>query len=171
MSSKQGNNRDRINHLCLLAVFTAVGMIFGFIESLLPLTFIAPGIKLGLANAIALILLVIGDTKGAFSVNVARIFLSALLFGSPFSLLFSLSAGLISLSVCALLRRFDKFGVIGISVAGAVVHNVVQLGVAMAVVGFNSVYYLPVLLIGGVVSGTLIGVLSGIIAEKIKKKL
>ena len=81
----------------LYGIFTALAVIFGYIESLFSLSFIAPGIKLGLANAVCLILLLNGDVKGAFFVNTARIFLSALLFSSPFALLFSFAAGTVSL--------------------------------------------------------------------------
>ena len=82
MPAEQGNSRNRIKaaRLTRYALFCAICLIVGYIESLLPLSFIAPGVKIGFSNAVALSLLLSGDTKGAFAVNVARILLSALLF-------------------------------------------------------------------------------------------
>lgn len=151
-----------------MGLMTALCIVFGFIESLVPLTAVAPGVKIGLSNAIALILITNGDIKGAFFVNISRILLSALLFGSPFSLLFSLTAGIGSLIVSALIKKSEKFSTVGISVTGAVVHNLLQLIVALFVVGRGAVYYAPILLISGVVCGTLVGIPSKIIAKRIK---
>lgn len=169
MFAEQGNNRNRVKKLCFYSVLTATAIIFGFVESLIPLSFIAPGIKLGLANSVALICLVAKDIKGAFLVNISRILLSALLFGSPFSLLFSICAGMASLLVCSLLIRFDSFSIIGISIAGAVVHNIVQTVVAIFVIGVGVFYYLPFLIISAVVSGAVIGIIVMIVSKKMKK--
>lgn len=151
-----------------MGLMTALCIVFGYIESMVPLTAIAPGVKIGLSNAIALILITNGDIKEAFFVNISRILLSALLFGSPFSLLFSLTAGIGSLIVSALIKKSEKFSTVGISVAGAVVHNLLQLIVALFVVGRGAVYYAPILLISGAVCGTLVGIPSKIIAKRIK---
>lgn len=168
MFAEQGNNRNRIKKLSLYALFTAVCIIFGFIESLIPTSFIAPGIKLGLSNSVALLLIVMGDNKGALIVNVLRICLSSLLFGSPFSLLFSLSAGLVSVVVCILLKRVNGISAVGISVFGAVIHNVVQTAVAVFVLNKGVLFYLPILILGGMVSGTVIGFISLTVSKKIK---
>ena len=109
-----------------------------------------------------------GDIKGAFLVNTVRILLSALLFGSAMSLVFSLSAGLVSLGFVCILRKFKSFSTIGISVISAVVHNIVQMAVAVLVMGIGAVYYLPVLLLSGLVSGIAVGIISRIILKKVK---
>ena len=97
MSSKQSDGRNKINikRLTLYAMLVAVCLIVGYLESILSisLTAIAPGIKIGLSNAVVLTLICTGDIKGAWAINVARISLSALLFGSPISFFLSLSGG------------------------------------------------------------------------------
>lgn len=169
MPAKQGNNRNRrITRICTMGLLTALCMIFGYIETFIPLTAIAPGVKIGLSNAVALILIMCDDIKGAFFVNITRILLSALLFGSLFSLLFSAVAGVGSLIVSSLLYKTRVFSVVGISVAGAVTHNILQLAVALFIVGQGAVYYTPILLIGGAISGVLVGIPSKIIIERLK---
>ncbi len=157
--------------ITLYGIFTALAMIFGYIESLFPLSFIAPGVKLGLANGIALLLLCYGDFKGALAVNIARILLSALLFSSPFSLLFSLTAGLCSLFIMKLFVRFKSVSAVGISVLGATVHNTVQITVAFFIFGGSIFYYYPFLIISGIISGSIIGIISLIILKKLKTNL
>ncbi len=171
MPAKQGDNRSGIKRLCVYALLCAVCIIFGYVESLVPTALIAPGIKLGLSNSVALLLLTAKDIKGAFFVNITRILLSALLFGSPFSLLFSVSAGVISLLVCSCLSKSDNISTVGLSISGGVVHNITQTAVAVFVVGKGALFYLPVLIAGGMVSGVVIGILAGMIFKKTERFL
>lgn len=143
----------------LYGILTAAAIVCGYIEALISLPIPVPGIKLGLANCISLTLLCKGDRRGAFLVNTVRTVLSALLFSGPFSLMLSLPAGLISLTAAATLAKSRKASVLGLSVAGAAVHNVVQLCVACAVFGSSVWYYLPFLLISALVCGCLTGLL------------
>ncbi len=152
------------------ALFTALALIFSFVESLYSLNFIAPGIKLGLANCIALFFVFRGDFKGAFLVNVARILLSTLLFSTPSALLFSLTAGLISLLVSCLFKGLKVFSSVGIGVMGAVTHNLVQLAVAALLTNTAGVlFYTAPLILSGIVCGILTGISAGIIEKKVKK--
>lgn len=155
----------------LYGILTSLALIFGYIESLFSLSFIAPGVKLGLANSIALILLCYGDFKGALAVNITRILLSALLFSSPFSLVFSLTAGVLSVMIMRLLSGIKSVSVIGFSISGAAVHNLVQLTVASLIFGRAVWYYLPFLLVSALLSGGIIGILSSIIFKKIKTNI
>ena len=154
--------------IALYGILTSLALIFGYIESLFSLSFIAPGIKLGLANSVALILLCFKDFKGAVLVNITRILLSALLFSSPFSLIFSLTAGILSVVIMRLLSGIKGVSVIGFSISGAAVHNLVQLTVASLLFGRAVWYYLPFLLVSALLSGGIIGILSSIIFKKIK---
>lgn len=157
--------------IALYGILTSLALIFGYIESLFSLSFIAPGIKLGLANSVALILLCFKDFKGAVLVNITRILLSALLFSSPFSLVFSLTAGILSVVIMRLLSGIKGVSVIGFSISGAAVHNLVQLTVASLLFGRAVWYYLPFLLISALLSGGIIGILSSIIFKKIKTNI
>ncbi len=141
----------------LYGILTAAALVCGYIEGLISLPVPVPGIKLGLANCISLTLLYSGDRRGAFFVNTVRTVLSALLFSGPFSLIFSLPAGLLSLSAAAALSKCRKVSVLGVSVAGAAVHNTVQLCAACMVFGSSVWYYLPFLLISALVCGCLTG--------------
>ena len=131
-------------------------------ESLIPIQLGIPGVKLGLANLIIVIALYKMRLSEVFLLSIVRILLSGFLFGNYFSILYSLAGGLLSLAVMALLKKTGDFSVMGISMAGGVFHNVGQLVVAMMVVETFSVgYYLPVLLVAGLVTGFLIGVAAG----------
>lgn len=154
--------------IALYGILASLALIFGYIESLFSLSFIAPGVKLGLANSVALLLLCRKDLKGALAVNITRILLSALLFSSPFSLLFSLTAGISSILIMRLLSGVKSVSPVGFSIAGAAAHNCVQLTVASVLFGRAVWCYLPFLLISALLSGALIGVLSSIIFKKIK---
>ena len=169
MSAKPGDNRNKVKRLCMYSLLCAVCIIIGYIESLLELSFIAPGIKIGLSNSVACVLVFSGDIKGAFAVNISRILISALLFGSPVSLCFSLAGGIISLVLTALLKNSRFFSVIGVSALGGAVHNAVQCAVGLVFVGIGVAYYLPVLLVIGLACGAAVGILSKLILARMKK--
>ncbi|MEF2806640.1 MAG: Gx transporter family protein [Massilistercora timonensis] len=150
------------NRVAYFGVFTALALIFSYVESLIPIQLGIPGVKLGLANLIIVIALYKMRLSEVFLLSIVRILLSGFLFGNYFSILYSLAGGLLSLAVMALLKKAGDFSVMGISMAGGVSHNVGQLVVAMLVVETFSVgYYLPVLLVAGLVTGFLIGVAAG----------
>ena len=149
-------------------VTAAVCLVFSYVETLLPLGFIAPGIKIGLANGVALLLILKKDIKGAFLVNIIRIILLNLLFVSPFALVFSLTAGLLSTFVMWFASKIGKLGAIGFSVLGALTHNLVQVIVALIFFGTGVLFYLPILIFSAILCGTLIGFLAKILDKKIK---
>ena len=154
--------------VALYGVLSAVCLIFSYVEILLPLTFIAPGVKIGLANGVALILILKNDIKGAFLVNIIRILLLNLLFVNPFALIFSLSAGVISTLVMWLFSKTKIFGAVGFSVLGALTHNLVQTAIALILLGTGVLYYLPFLIFSAIISGCFIGFLAKILDKKIK---
>ena len=150
------NKRGRV---AVFGVFTALALIFSYVELLIPINFGIPGAKLGLANLVIIIVLYKTDWKEALLLSVVRIVLAGFMFGNLFGILYSLAGGILSLAVMALLKRSGAFSIIGVSMAGGVSHNVGQLIMAMLVVETYAVgYYLPVLLIAGLITGTLIGI-------------
>ena len=151
-----------------LGVLTALALIFSYIEFLIPLPIAIPGIKLGLANIVVLVCLYALGEKYAFLINVTRIALAALLFGSVFSALYALAGGLVSFAAMALLKRTKRFSVCGVSMAGGVFHNLAQLSVAGFLVESAQVfYYFPVLLLSGMATGIGIGILATLILRSI----
>ena len=156
------------NRVAYFGVFTALALIFSYIETLIPISFGIPGVKLGLANLIIVIALYKIPLREVYVLSVVRVLLSGVLFGNYFSIAYSLAGGLLSLTVMALLKKTGGFSVIGISIAGGVCHNIGQLVVAMIVVEtFAMSYYMPVLLVAGLITGFLIGVVADQVLRRI----
>lgn len=154
------------------ALLAALAIIFSYIEFLLPLSIAAPGIKLGIANLVIITALYKLGWRWALPVNVARVLVSSLLFGSFFSAMYSLAGAMLSFAVMALLIKTDKFSIAGVSMAGGVAHNAGQLAVACIVMQTSNVlYYYPVLLISGLATGIGIGIIATLIIEKLDLKL
>ncbi len=146
------------NKVAYLGVFLALALVCSYVESLIPFCFGIPGVKLGLTNLVVVFLLYCAGTREALAVQTARIVLAGFLFGNLFSILYSLAGGLLSFLVMWLVRRAGRFGVLPVSVCGGLAHNVGQILVAMFVVeSYQLIYYLPVLLVAGAVTGLLIG--------------
>ena len=152
------------NRVAYFGVFTALALIFSYVETLIPINFGIPGVKLGLANLVIVIALYKMKLTEVYLLSVVRVLLSGFIFGNYFSIIYSLAGGLLSLTVMALLKKS-----MGISVAGGVFHNVGQLIVAMLVVETFSVgYYFSVLLVAGLITGLVIGIVSAEMLKRIK---
>ena len=169
MPTEQGNSRNRIKvkHLAVYALLVSVCLIVGYLENLLSIgvSLIVPGVRLGLSNAVILVLVCRGDFKGAWAINITRICLSALLFGSPISFLLSLSGGVASTTIACILSRLKSVSAIGVSIASAVTHNVFQLLAACVVVGFGVMSISPLLIALGAVCGAFCGVLASLVLK------
>lgn len=144
-----------------LGMFLALALICSYVESLIPFDFGIPGVKLGLANTVAIMILYYSSVKEACIVSILRIVLSGFLFGNPFSILYGLCGGMLSLAAMAAMKRTNKFQVVSVSVTGGMFHNIGQLLIASAVVeNYHLFYYMPVLLISGSITGFLIGMVT-----------
>lgn len=149
------------NKTAYFGVFTSLALILSYVETLIPISFGIPGIKLGLANLVIVIVLYTYGEKEAFLLSVTRILLSGFLFGNLSMILYSMSGGIFSLAIMVLLCKTGGFSIQGVSIAGGVFHNIGQLLLAMMIVETYQVgYYFPVLLISGLVTGLLIGIVS-----------
>lgn len=148
----------------------AVAMMLSYIEALIPPVYSAvPGIKLGLANIAVIFALYSVDPKSAALISLARVALSALLFGSVMSFIYSFSGAVLSLAVMILLKKSALFSAVGVSVAGAVMHNVGQVLCAVIILGTAEIgYYLIFLSVSAVVSGVLVGLVSALLIKKLK---
>ena len=142
----------------MLGLFSAVAIIFGYVESLLPVFAGIPGIKLGLANLSVLFILVRYTFLDAILVSLIRIFVIGYMFGNFAGILYSLAGAALSLSIMAFLRYRTKVSVFAISMAGGISHNIGQLIVASLIVENSSLLlYGPVLVISGIITGFTIG--------------
>lgn len=152
-----------------IGLFSAVAIIFGYVESLIPFFAGIPGMKLGLANLAVLFILEKYSWKEAALVSSIRILVIGFLFGNMFSILYSLSGAALSLAVMTFMQKKSGFSILGISVAGGVSHNIGQLIIAVFVtMSSGFLYYTPVLLISGVITGLLIGILTREILKRIR---
>ena len=157
-------------NLATYGLLIALAFIFSYIESLFPMPFTVPGMKLGLANLVVISALYAMGPKEAFILSIIRILLVGLTFRDPNTMLFSMAGGILSWLMMVIFRKIKLFGMIGVSIIGGVSHNIGQMAVAIVYVNSMSlVYYLPVLLIFGAVTGTLIGILGSMIVQRLKK--
>ena len=150
-----------VHKTAYIGLFLAVALICSYIETLIPFSFGIPGVKLGLTNIVIVLMLYTVGTKESLLVSVLRIVLVGFLFGNLFSILYSMAGGLLSFVVMALLKRTDRLGCVSVSVAGGISHNIGQILVAAIIVNnFNIMFYIPVLLLAGLLTGLVIGILA-----------
>lgn len=159
--------------IALMAMFTALAMVFAYIEVLIPPILPAiPGIKMGLPNIIIIFLLYRRGPLWAGLVSLLRIIMISLLFGNIVSFLYSLAGGILSLLVMMLFKNLKIISQIGVSVCGGVFHNVGQILMAMLLLETTQLaYYLVVLTVTGTFTGILIGLCGNLLIKKIPKKL
>ena len=154
--------------IATFGMLIALAMIFSYIESILPINLGIPGIKLGLANILTIVSLYLIGVRGAVFVSLLRIILVGLTFGNGSAMLFSLSGGICSLVCMVLVKEIKIFSVYGVSMVGGVMHNVGQILMAMRVLDESKILsYLPVLVISGVLTGMVIGLIAGQVIDRI----
>ncbi len=152
----------------LLGMLVALAFVLSYIETLIPVNLGIPGAKLGLANLVVMVALYTLGTKEAFGLSMVRILLTGLTFSSMAAMLYSFAGGLLSFAVMALMKKTKKLSVTGVSVLGGIAHNAGQIFVAMWMLDTATlIYYLPVLAITGVASGTVIGLLAVMVIRRI----
>lgn len=155
-----------------LGVYIALAMILSYVESLIPFSFGVPGIKLGLTNVVTVIMMYTYGIPGALGVAVLRAVLSGFMFGNAFSIIYSVAGCVLSFIFMYILKKTNHFAIISVSVAGGVMHNVGQLIVAANVVKtYSVIYYAPVLIIAGVFTGIIIGIVSDEIVKRIGNRM
>lgn len=147
----------------------ALSLVLSYLERLIPLDLGVPGVKPGLANIVTMLMLYTAGTRAAFSVSVLRIVLAGLSFGNPFAMFYSFCGFLLSFCSMVLLKRTNRFGTIGVSAVGGVMHNVGQLLCAAYLVKTPYVFtYFGVLFPAGVIAGIFIGILGGMLTKRLK---
>lgn len=155
-----------------LGVLLAFCLILGFLESLLPLNFAVPGIRIGLSNLPVLMCLYLFSPVEAVILTVVKALLGGLLFGNGSMIIYSLAGAVLSAFGMIVVKRIKSVHIPVVSAVGGVLHNIGQLLVAGFVIGSSAVvYYLPLLIISGMVTGILLGVVAGLILPAIKKFL
>lgn len=152
-----------------LGLCTALALVLAYVEVLIPPIITAiPGIKIGLPNIVIIFLLYRHGIKEAALVSIVRVVAVALLFGNVMGFAYSIAGAVLSLLGMLLLKKLDFMSVVGVSVAGGVLHNVGQIAMAMILLGTAELgYYLIVLAVTGTVSGVLIGICGALMIKRI----
>ena len=158
----------RSKKLTVLALLTALSMILSYIEGLLPAFVAIPGIKVGLANLAVVLALYRLGWREAICVSLVRVLCLSLLFGNAASLAYSIAGAALSLAGMVILKKTMRFSPLAVSVTGGVLHNIGQLLMACVLLSTTALrYYLPFLLLGGILAGIVIGVISAILLKRI----
>ena len=161
--------KNSTKKLTTLALTVSLALILSFVESRIPAFVAIPGIKMGLANIAVIFALYKFGLKEAVAVSIIRVLLVSILFGSPVSLIYSISGAVLSLVTMILLKKLTPLREITVSICGAVMHNVGQICAASVMLETNVVvYYLPFLMLSGTLAGVAVGVISGLLIKKVK---
>ena len=162
------NPTSKLVYLSLLIAQSLALFVF---EGMIPMPFLAPGAKLGLANLITLIALyTLPRARDVLCVLVIRVLLATMFGGGPTIFIYSISGALVSFAAMCILKQSGRFSLLGISAAGGFLHNVAQLTVAAAVIQTNGLWlYLPILGPLGIITGLLIGWVAAFTVKKLKR--
>ena len=154
--------------VALTGLLIALALILSYLESLVPMSLAVPGVKLGLPNLVIVFALYRLRPGAAAAISLLRVALVALLFGSVLSLAYSAAGAVCSFLVMLLMKRTGRFGCTGVSVAGAVAHNLAQVAAAALLLETGALaWYLPVLCLTGTLAGVCIGLLSALLVKRI----
>lgn len=162
--------KKKKNNVAFCGVMIALALCFSYLESFIPIQTLIPipGVKLGLANIVVVFALYSVNTMDALFIGALRVVLAGYLFGSPVTIAYSIAGCFLSWGVMAIMKR-TKLSIVGVSMLGGIFHNIGQLIVAVILTETVRIaYYLPVLLISGMVTGLLMGYVSKLVIDKIK---
>ena len=164
---------NKVKNMAFYGMCISLALALAYVEVLLPPVFASvPGIKMGLPNIILIFLLYRRGWVSAITVSLLRMVLVTLLFGNWMALFYSLAGGVLSMAVMALLKRLNFLSTTGVSVAGAVGHNVGQILMAMALLGTAELgYYLIVLAVTGTIAGIFIGLCGSLLIRRIPQQM
>ena len=156
--------------VAFLGMCIALSMILSFVESQIPPLVAVPGVKVGLPNIVMVFMLYKVGAKDTAIVSILRVILVGILFGTPLSMIYSLVGAALSLIGMIILKKTNLFAPVTVSVVGGILHNVGQIATACFVMDTAEIaYYLPVLLITGTIAGVLIGLCAAMILKRLEK--
>ena len=162
-------NNKKIAQTAMLA---ALAIVFGYVESLFPLPVPVYGVKVGISNAVILVAIYMLGNVQAWGIMFIKTLCSALLFQGFSAFLYSVAGGGLSVLFMYILKRSNKFSIIGVSAVGGVMHNVGQLICAGLILEtINVMYYLPILIACGIIAGVIIGMITNLILKRIGNKI
>ncbi|HHU72105.1 MAG TPA: Gx transporter family protein [Clostridiales bacterium] len=161
----------KTKNIAIYGLLVALAFILSYIEYLIPFP-LMPGIKLGLANLVVITAMYGLGYKESLVLSIIRILLVGFTFGNLSTMLYSLAGGMLSWIMMAITKKSKWFSLVGVSVIGGVFHNIGQIIVAILIVSNPLIVtYLPLLLVTGVVTGALIGLLASMIIKRVNRHL
>lgn len=150
-------------------IFAGLAIIMGWVEMMIPIPIPVPGVKLGLANVIVVMAMYYFGNKTAFGISIIRIIISGLLFSGFSGFLYSMAGAILSFTVMVIAKNIFKFNIYSVSILGGICHNIGQIVVASLVVKTNLSIYMPILIISGIITGALIGIIAKNCLNHIKR--
>ena len=158
------NRSARVRQTVLMGLMFALAMVLSYVESMITVPGLPPGVKLGLANIVTVFALYQLGAGAALAILLTRCLLGGLFAGNVSAMLFSLLGGVTAMLVMIALRRCRRLSVYGVSVGGAAAHNIGQMAAACITLGSTMVLgYLPFLLAVSLVTGTLTGFVTALL--------
>lgn len=159
-------SRKKTRRIALSGLLVALMLILGYIENLIPTG--VPGVKLGLSNGVLIFAIYMLGIPNALTLMILKVFLSGLLFGFS-AVPYALAGGVASMAVMALLSRVDGVHPVVVSMAGGVMHNVGQVGMAMLILQTSGLlYYMAILMAVGLGCGAVTGVCASAVMKHLK---
>lgn len=156
-----------INRLTKMGLMLCLGLIFSYIETLFPIVPTMPGVRIGLSNALCVMILYGFGLGYAILFQFCRILISGILFSNVFSMLYSLAGAILSLFAMYICKKLPFLDVAAVSMLGGMSHNIGQIVVAFLLIQQTGIfYYLPVLIVVGAISGYCIGWLSDFLLKR-----
>ncbi len=151
------SRRFSVQNIALCGLLTAMMLVLGFIESLIPVAPGIPGVKLGLSNGVLIFALYMLDAPTAFVLMILKVLLSGLLFGGVSAMMYAMAGGLLSMITMIVLKKC-RFSILVVSMLGAVMHNAGQVLLAMMILETSQLmYYMAVLMLVGLAAGLVTG--------------
>ena len=155
--------------IAYISLLTTLALICSYVETIIPLNFGIPGIKIGLANIVSVVAIYLFESYIAIIIVIIRVLISGFLFGNMYGILYSMAGGIISIIIMIFIRKSDLFSIFGVSIAGGVTHNLAQLMVAVLVVNQIRLSFCgPVLIVSGTIMGGIIGILARSVIKVLK---
>lgn len=165
---------SKTKEMILMAILASLGSILGLFESMIPLPFIVPGLRLGFSNIIVVVSLICFGFKKGLIVSLLKSILLMLVSGNVSSFIYSFSGAFLSGLAMIIALRYGKkfFSIIGVSIIGSSFHNIAQVSISSFILGNIMMFsYLPVLLLIGIFTGFFVGISSIYILNILKNKI
>lgn len=156
----------KTRRLTVSALLVTVMLMLGYLENLVPTG--VPGIKLGLSNSVLLLAIYWLGIPTALILMVVKVVLSGILFSGVSAMMYAFAGGVLSMVVMSVLYKAKGFSPIAIAMAGAVFHNVGQVGLAIVILETDRlVYYMAILMLAGLVTGFVTGTVTSLLMKRL----